>query len=116
MPAKGLEKDPWKLLKQVLEEERRAIISGKIEALLACLERKEKLLADPALREAPANPKLREEITWLLQHNQDLLRAGLAFIEEAYRFLAGQMAPKVGYQPTGKARVSQVARLIDGVA
>ncbi len=116
MNSSGPERNPWQLLRQVLEEERRAIISGKIETLLACLERKERLLADPALREAPVSPTLREEITWLLKHNQDLLRAGLSFIEEAYRFLSGQMSPNVGYQPTGKAKACQVARLIDGVA
>ncbi len=105
----------WYHLRQILEEERKAIISGKIEALLSCLERKERLLADPRLRNTPIPEDIQEEINTLVKHNQDLLKAGLSFIEEAYQFLSGQMTQKVGYQASGKARPAQVSRIVDSL-
>ncbi len=93
--------NPWERLAEILEAEREAIVKGKIEELLECLKEKEKILKDPTLKNAPLNRKLREKITFLTRHNQMLLKAGLAFIEEAYRFLGQHFAPKAGYSASG---------------
>lgn len=109
-------KNVWLKLRDLLQEERKAIVSGKVGVLLACLEEKERLLQDPRLKDESLPPEVREEIRWLVKHNEMLLKAGLSFIEEAYQFLARQMAPKVGYQRSGKAKACQVAQIVDGVA
>ncbi|AEH44341.1 FlgN family protein [Thermodesulfatator indicus DSM 15286] len=105
-------KNPWQRLVEILEKERKAIISGDIEKLLDCLKEKEVLLKDPGLKKAPLSRELRQEITRLSEHNQMLLKAGLAFIEEAYRFLGAQLSPKGSYSPQGKARNLKGAQLL----
>ncbi len=108
-------RNPWLQLRDLLREEKEAIIKVEIQKLLACLERKGELLKDPALKKMPLSPELRQEIVSLLQHNQMLLKAGLAFVEEAYQFLAKNMTLRVGYQKEGQAKISQAAQIIDGV-
>ncbi|WP_022854053.1 flagellar protein FlgN [Thermodesulfatator atlanticus] len=105
-------KNPWQKLAELLEEERQAIVSGDLEKLLDCLRQKEDILKDPALRTTPLSPTLRAEITRLTEHNQMLLKAGLAFIEEAYRFLGRHMAPKAAYTAQGKAKSAKGAQLL----
>ncbi len=104
--------NPWERLLDLLEEERKAIIRGDVKHLLECVERKETLLKDPALREHPLSPELRERIQALTQHNQMLLKAGLAFIEETYRFLSRHLNPSVGYSSRGRQRGTAPARFI----
>ncbi|OAG28586.1 hypothetical protein [Thermodesulfatator autotrophicus] len=105
-------RNPWQRLAEILEEERKAIVSGNIEKLLDCLKEKETLLKDPSLKKAPLSRELREEITRLSEHNQMLLKAGLAFIEEAYRFLGKHFAPKGVYTAKGKAENIKGAQLL----
>ncbi len=94
-------KNPWEKLLNLLEEEKQAIIAGDVERLLECVKEKEELLKEPRLKTAPLNQDLRQRIVALTKHNEMLLKAGLAFIEEAYRFFSRQVTPKVGYGRRG---------------
>ncbi|NPA49965.1 MAG: flagellar protein FlgN [Thermodesulfobacteria bacterium] len=102
-----MKRNPWERLAEILETERKAIIAGNIEELLECLKEKEKLLKDPSLKTTPLTPDLREKITFLTQHNQMLLKAGLAFIEEAYRFLGQHFSSKISYNPRGDLKAGR---------
>ncbi len=105
-------KNPWQQLLDLLEEERRAIIRGDVKTLLECVERKETLLKDPALKEVALTEELRERLRFLTEHNQMLLKAGLAFIEEAYRFLGRHLGPGTGYSRQGRKEGGSGPRFI----
>ncbi len=106
-------KNPWEKLLQILEEERVAIVSGNIEALLECLKQKERLLKDPELKSSPLSQETRQKIASLIKHNQQLLQAGLAFIEEAYRFLGSHLTPKMAYTPKGATKACPGGQLLN---
>jgi len=106
-------KNPWQEFSSLLERERQAIINGDLEGLLECVKQKEALLQSPAFKRAPLTPELRQKISAQVKRNQMLLKAGLAFIEEAYKFLSQNMAPKAGYSPRGTARKASSAGLIN---
>jgi len=106
-------KSPWERLLQILEEERKAIIAGNIEELLECVRRKEELLKEPALKNTPLSPKVKERIDFLLKHNQQLLQTGLAFIEEAYRFLGKNLSSKTVYTSRGAIKEGVGGQLLN---
>jgi len=101
----------WQRLAELLEEMRKAIIQGDLERLQECVKEKEALLKDPSLR-TPASRELLLKIRQRAERNQMLLKAGLAFIQEAYRFLSSQLVPEAGYTARGKLEGTAQARLI----
>ncbi len=105
-------KNPWEELLDLLEEEKKAIIRGDVKALLECVEKKETLLKDPALKEVALPKDLRDRLRRLTEHNQMLLKAGLAFIEEAYRFLGRHLSPSTGYGRRGQEKGSRSPKFI----
>ena len=102
-----MRENPWQRLIEILEAEKRAIVEGNVERLLECIQEKEVILKDPELKTSPLSREMRERITTLTRHNEMLLKAGLAFIEEAYRFLNKNLAPKVGYGAKGTLKTGR---------
>ena len=104
--------NPWEKLLKILEDEKQAIVAGDVEKLLECVRAKETLLKAPELKQYPLDPKLRQRITTLARYNEMLLKAGLDFIEEAYRFLNKNFTPKVGYSPDRAEKTTSGAQMI----
>ncbi len=109
-------RNPWLMMRDLLFEEKKAIIKADIEGLLSCVQRKERLLKDPALKNTPIPSEIREEILFLLRHNRMLLEEALSFVHEAYQFLSQNMAPKFGYQKNGQAKNIQAPQILNGIA
>ncbi len=104
------------MMRDILFEEKEAIIKSDIEGLLICVQRKERLLKDPVLKNTPIPSEVRQEILFLLRHNRMLLEEALTFIHEAYQFLSQNMAPRLGYEKDGQAKNIQVSQILNGVA
>ncbi len=86
-------------LKQVISQERRALINGAVEEILRWATFKAKIV--DCLREK----ELTEEDRLLLQEilkeneiNKKIIEAGLSFVEEAYRFLQKFLMEDESYQ------------------
>ncbi len=103
----------WETLSFLLERERQAIINGDLERLLECIKEKEALLQSKSFKKQPLSEELRQKIQAQVKHNHLLLKAGLAFIEEAYNFLARNMVPKEGYNHKGTEKRASYAKLIN---
>lgn len=85
-------------LKKVLEAEKEALIKGAIEEILKWASYKSKLVfylkdKDLSLEEKAFLKEIRE----LNERNQQIIQAGLNFIEEAYKFLTGLLQEKETY-------------------
>ncbi|MCS7279145.1 MAG: flagellar protein FlgN [Thermodesulfobacteriaceae bacterium] len=85
-------------LKEVLEAEREALIKGAIEEILKWASYKSRLILYLKDKEFSLEERnFLEEIKRLNERNQQIIQAGLNFIEEAYKFLTGLLYEKETY-------------------
>lgn len=86
-------------LKEVLEAEKEALIKGTIEEILKWASYKSRLIFYLKDKELSLEERdLLKEIKSLNERNQQIIQAGLNFIEEAYKFLTGLLYEKETYE------------------
>ncbi|NPA38881.1 MAG: flagellar protein FlgN [Thermodesulfobacteria bacterium] len=85
-------------LKEVLEEEKKALMHGAVEEILKWASYKARLanfLKDKNL--TPEEKELLKEIAEINERNKMIIEAGLSFVEEAYKFLTQMLYNKDNY-------------------